>query len=126
MKSYTDIEQSKKLAEFLPNESADMFFWKRTIKKDDYAISVGHSKELQEGFTSKEIEYIPCWSLAALLWYLKTLKPLVYLPMLFANDEIWILQFVERGHGNVAEITSDNPIDACYEMILELYRRKLL
>ncbi len=26
MKSYTDIEQSKKLAEFLPIESADMFW----------------------------------------------------------------------------------------------------
>lgn len=27
MKSYTDIEQSKKLAEFLPIGSADMYYW---------------------------------------------------------------------------------------------------
>ena len=33
MKAYTDIEQSKKLAEILPTESADMkwYFWKSEI-----------------------------------------------------------------------------------------------
>jgi hypothetical protein len=34
MKSYTDIEQSKKLAEFLPIESADMYY-KYILPKSD-------------------------------------------------------------------------------------------
>ena len=55
MKSYTDLEQSKKLAEILPIESADMFWPNAPITvpciKDGNPMGVN----------------IPCWSLAALL-----------------------------------------------------------
>ena len=55
MKSYTDLEQSKKLAEILPLESADMWF----------------ANGLIVAKTSKEPNDIkgvfPCWSFAALL-----------------------------------------------------------
>ena len=67
MKSYTDLEQSKKLAEILPLESADMAYWKKSYRPNDYAIMAHHTKELQEGFEAKGMEYITCWSLAALL-----------------------------------------------------------
>ena len=128
IKSYTDINQSKKLAEILPLESADMHYWKRTWKENDYAISVGHSKELQEGFESKCIEYIPCWSLAALLdvlpenikfkdnkYYLRFMKDYVE----YANDVFSIT-------GRCLHTTGNNLVDACYEMIIKLNEQKLL
>ena len=58
MKSYTDIEQSKKLAEFMPIESADMS-WAGTGLGKPFARTIpskGHPEEI-----------CPCWSLAALL-----------------------------------------------------------
>lgn len=134
MKSYTDIEQSKKLAGILPPESADMHYWKRTWKENDYAISVGHSKELQEGFESKCIEYIPCWSLAALFGVLPTTignffeKNALRLRMDKGENDfnIWYENF---DCGDVAEgldVTENNPIDACFEMFIKLNKQKLL
>lgn len=63
MKSYTDIEQSKKLAEILPLESADMRY--HTISHcnpypcDEIVYTVDFDKASHND--------IPCWSLAALL-----------------------------------------------------------
>ena len=60
MKSYTDLEQSKKLVEILPLESADMFL----------ALN-GHipvmSKYIDDGLVTADNTAVPCWSLAALL-----------------------------------------------------------
>lgn len=66
MKSYTGIEQSRKLAEILPLESADMkwFFWKDEIVK---LPTFGYSKESAEFYKETEAVYLPCWSLTALL-----------------------------------------------------------
>ena len=58
IKSYTDIEQSKKLAEILPLESSDGY-WDFQI--DGYKLI---ADEL--GYYKNDSE-IPCWSLAALL-----------------------------------------------------------
>jgi hypothetical protein len=68
MKAYTDIEQSKKLAEILPLESADMkwYFWKSEIDAPKLP-SFGYSKNAAENYKSTEAVYLPCWSLAALL-----------------------------------------------------------
>ena len=66
MKSYTDIEQSKKLAEILPLESADMYYF--TIIRD-YPYSQGKIKtiaKIMDGSFSSDYD-TPCWSLAALL-----------------------------------------------------------
>lgn len=56
MKSYTDLKQSKKLAEILPVESADMFY--RDSNSDDVKLMWEH---VAPKVTT------PCWSLAALL-----------------------------------------------------------
>lgn len=136
IKSYTDLEQSKKLAEILPLESADMYYssvpvreWKdkedrskgtHIIFKDQiFALENLRSMEICEGDTY-------AWSLAALLEYLKDINSTVYIPMLYVHDNKWMLQFVERGHGNIAEVECNNPIDACYEMVLRLHEQKLL
>ena len=60
MKAYTDIEQSKKLAEILPIESADMFL---ALNGTQPVMS----KYIDDGFVTTDNTAIPCWSLAALL-----------------------------------------------------------
>ena len=109
IKSYTDLEQSKKLAEILPLESADMS-WKHYVPdfaSDGYGISLD------------TIEYntdIPCWSLAALLDVLPNASIL-----LKGFDKIYDLT---NSSGEIAK--ADNPVDACYEMILKLNELNLL
>ena len=102
MKSYTDIEQSKKLAEILPIESADMYY----INGDFGKISI-------EGWENNvhDEDDIPCWSLAALLSVLPNYQ------LQTQDDGIGILCSC-NGEFNI--ITADNPINACYEMIIKL------
>ena len=59
IKSYTDIEQSKKLAEILPIESADMYWWSSGKR---YYIEAMDDGDFNEGEG-----HIRAWSLAALL-----------------------------------------------------------
>ena len=64
IKSYTDLEQSKKLAEILPLESADMVLWGKDFKSVCADI---HAQEFMKGLEYKKMNYVPCWSLAALM-----------------------------------------------------------
>lgn len=64
IKSYTDLEQSKKLAEILPLESADMCYTSEDFVDEDTGdvvsiekVSFGHPSNTEIG----------CWSLATLL-----------------------------------------------------------
>ena len=68
IKSYSDLQQSKKLAEILPLESADMkwFFWKSEIDTPKVP-TFGYSKATAEFYKNTEAVYLPCWNLAALL-----------------------------------------------------------
>jgi hypothetical protein len=134
MKNYTDLEQSKKLAEILSLESADMHYNNISIKGINYADE--HRAELMEYNRAIKIlskytinplfKIIPCWSLAALLGVLSKIKPQVYTPILFPSEGKWILQFAEYGHGNVCEVTCDNPVDACVAMVEKLHELKML
>lgn len=111
MKAHTDLEQSKKLAEFLPLESADMWF----------ANGIYLMKTSEE---PKDIKGVfPCWSLAALLEILpEEIIENYYVPNLqkengkysiaYGNDELLCM--------------ANNPIDACYEMIIKLNELKML
>lgn len=58
MKAYTDIEQSKKLADILPIESADMRY---------LPFGNTHPWVWDEDPKLLEVGGTPCWSLAALL-----------------------------------------------------------
>jgi len=67
MKSYTDLEQSKKLSKFLQLESADMHYATWTILDGEFIVSQNQGstiEDLQEDYGN---QIIPCWSLAALL-----------------------------------------------------------
>ena len=113
IKSYTDIEQSHKLAEILPLESADMYYPNRTDVKYQGALPI----EFKYGnpLLSQEIA---AWSLAALLDILPKIHNLRPILDLEENS----IQY----SGIDLYITAGSPIDACYELILKLHKRKLL
>ena len=130
MKSYTDIEQSKRLAEFLPLESADMCY--KCIGEDPYDVILRPYSEWKEEYkgllVGKEVDVIPCWSLAALLNVIpKRINDYNVLRIDIGNDEfaIW---YDEIGYGvnnDLPDITSETAVDSCYEMILKLNEFKI-
>ena len=113
MKSYTDLEQSKKLVEFLPLESADMFWMKDS--KDFYeVVAIPYS----ESGADKD-DGLPCWSLTSLLSVFPKIqggKPII------ALDD----NYITYPHIRDLHTKADNLVDACYEMILKLHELNLL
>ena len=110
MKSYTDLEQSKKLAEILPIESADM----RYSPLGDNM----HPWVWTDTFIEKDA--IPCWSLAALLG-------VIPYPSLHKTFSGWRCDsYNKEGTSCILGVPADNPVDACYEMILKLHELNLL
>jgi hypothetical protein len=105
MKSYTDLEQSKKLAEILPTESADMFY-------RDNGIDV----KLMWEHIAPKVE-TPCWSLAALLDILPNGTNIVKEEADTENKRYMCTVGTKKG---IISTFGNNPIDACYEMILKL------
>ena len=124
MKAYTDLEQSKKLAEILPIESADMRYervcFDRPPEKCWYV-------KLNPPFKSDDI--IPCWSLAALLGVIpKHIKNYNVL-RIDIDENTFAIWYDEIGYGvnnDLPNITMESAVDACYEMILKLHELKLL
>lgn len=120
LKNYTDIDQSKKLAEILPIESADMFY-------NDGELRIGYAPLAKE-----RDDYFPCWSLAALLNVIPQ--------EIFCGDYVinitegrinkWVLTYdhcVNRNHSNYGlSSCADTLVDACYEMIAKLHKQNLL
>lgn len=134
MKTYTDIEQSKKLEEILQVKSADMS-WGGTGLGKPFARTIpckGYPEEI-----------CPCWSLAALL---------EVLPNEISTDEKFVNKYQidirkydggnnttwyqiaygnDRGlsgewHDMINTGEKDDVIDACVEMIYKLKEKDLL
>lgn len=110
IKAYTDIELSRKLAEILPLESADMYYSNHSL--ENYYSPIPHI-----GNYSAMHDQIPCWSVAALLEVIR-------------NNGRYELQMYEGGYyfeanGFMTE-SYFNSVDACYEMIIKLYELNLL
>lgn len=114
-KAFTSLEQSRKLAEILPTESADMYYHYTTSVVKDYYEDVPECIELINHFAFLP-EDIPCWSLAVLLGVLPNEDMLVKT----TDGEYYCLA------KDIMTKHYDNPIDACYEMILKLYELKML
>lgn len=118
MKSYTDLEQSRKLADILPLESADMYYINSSVGK----IHIGGWKDEMH-----DEDDIPCWSLAALLEVL--LNPKIYLAIGGKwHCECWkYVKDVKRDESSYIGCTkASNSVDACYEMIIQLNKLKML
>lgn len=120
MKAYTDLEQSKKLAEILPLESSDMSWTNHCYGRVRSSMTISAKsiyeyKKLLERFadsTSLDIFY-PAWSLSALLKMLKDYQ-------LFSNE---LIVYIDN---ESYKIDSDNPVDACVAMIEKLHEQNLL
>ena len=137
MKNYTDLELSKKLAEILPLESADMTY--RPIMDIDSMSNSGFLKIPDcypfNEFKDSNIKPLPCWSLTALL------SVLPY--HLIVNNQRYVFS-MHKGLNKDGETYTirynisntdiciystkyyNNPIDACVEMIVKLHELNLL
>lgn len=114
-KIFTSMEQSKKLAEILPAESADMCYIQDLLgggKYGEYKPYIG------DKIPSYGQGKLRCWSLLALLRVIPQ-------PDISRNSEgTWSIksrvssEFVQQVGGYI------NLVDACVDMILELHRFK--
>lgn len=116
MKSYTDLEQSKKLAEILPIESADMFYRNNGI---DVKLMWEHN--------AQNVKY-PCWSLAALLNLLPSVITRNKKRMFLTLEKAGAYNLYYKSPDRLGEfwVTKEDIIDAVVEMILTLPEQKLL
>ena len=115
MKSFTDLEQSEKLAEILPLKSADMLY---TPLGNNYPW-VWHEevKLLEKNAT-------PCWSVAALL-------DIMPLEVSFAKqtDGVGTYYYIASTDARYCDAHTQrhlNVVDTCVEMIVKLHELNLL
>lgn len=119
MRSHTNLEQSKNLANILPIESADMYYEYVLPKSDkiqhnpEIGNPVNALKWYNKGYTmhGKEPitldEYcVPCWSLAALLAQMPCVE-------MTSSDDGYYRVFLDSKFSN----WYNNPVDACMELL---------
>ena len=122
MKPYTDLNQSKKPAEILPLESADMYY-----DVDSYGVQTTPEVLMTSVVRKKDI---PCWSLSALI---------NILPDTITDEDGTIFglnikkNFIEYYNPSMGalyatyhSIIAEDLVDACYEMIIKLNGLNLL
>lgn len=137
MKAYTDIEQSKKLAEILPIESADMRYgYIAPYEFSDRMYDGGYDdipylKDfLKKNPNFSENEYdgeFPCWSLAALFSVLPEFIKFDGHTWKFLTDHCGTYYMnADTYDTNTFSTNNKNLVDDCYEMIIKLHEQKLL
>ena len=140
IKSYTDLEQSKKLAKILPIESADMTWcYNNSIKGVNYTnqsfANLRPVKEVIEVLDQtlsrwdKHWELIPCWSLSALFKVIPKHIKSVNVLRIDIDEKDFSIWYDEIGYGVntvLPDITMEEPVDACVGVILELHELNLL
>lgn len=130
IKSYSDLQQSKKLAEILPLESADMWYQYTGI-----SIKDGSKKPIYFPMVIRDCESdkdIPCWSLAVLLEQLPYElcdddSNSAYLEI-NKEDDVYQLVYTDP-YGDFQSIETDRYehfVDACVSMIEKLNELNLL
>lgn len=127
IKSYTDLEQSKKLAEILSLESADMYYsndntiYAKTITEYD----ITHAKVLYGSYDIRSFNVChdtPCWSISALL-------NLMICPNIeeYIKGKWDLTTFTDESLKTPIEVQDcESAVDACYNMVLKLHELKLL
>ena len=114
MKAFSDLDQSKKLAEILPLESADMY-WDYDVQKHEHYPMV-----MDDQFDDTCIR---AWSLAALLGVLPNCTDIVKEEADTENEKYMCTVGVKD---DIISTFGNTPIDACYEIIIKLHEQKLL
>lgn len=135
MKAYTDIEQSRTLAKILPHNTADQIYERFTITKaKDVPKETLYKHNGDIPFQCCSGIGIPCWSLAALLDVLPNNENIStnlskggYRILTLEYTNSWFIDYEDETDGlNNCVTSADNPVDACYEMILKLHELKML
>ena len=129
MKAFTDIEQSRKLTEILPVESADMMWEDWSLIDEGWKLSVGYYPEIEKDYGRK---CYPAWSLAALLEILPDAitdddGSKVYIDVRRYNSKHQIAYYTDLNWSDtIATDEYENLVDATVEMILKLKEKDLL
>ena len=129
IRAYTTIELSRKLAQILPLESANMFYFNEVPH-------LGYKKDDQDWLDETKNEYIPCWSLAALIDIMPKDKSIeCSISFGYYNGkgeyiEKWLCAFEKEGETTddyiIETFDGNNPVDACVAMIEKLHKLKML
>ena len=112
IKSHSDLDQSRKLAEILPLESADML-WEQHGAEPYVTIKPWTTRGKSIG-----CHCLSCWSLAALL----DIFPKIHGVKPILDLEENSIQYT----GIDLYVVADNPVDACVAMIIKLHEFNLL
>lgn len=124
MKNCTDLQQSKRLIEILPIESAD-----------NVIVSIGYNDGVKTVIMPKETldiiktpfsdirKITPCWSLVALLDVLQ--DNIKIEKTLFDQSNMFTYSILGDGY-EYRTYEHKNLINACYEMIVKLHEQNLL
>lgn len=135
-RAFTSLEQSKKLAEILPLESADMCY--KCFGEETYDLifcEVSYSewaKEYKELFDKAGLQLIPCWSLSALISIIpqELFDGEYIINITEGSDNKWILTYdhhENRNHSYYGLSTgADNLVDACTDIIIKLKERNII
>lgn len=130
MKSYTDLEQSRKLAEVLPLESADMYYEEVcNFPKAIVGSYILHNQNMEDKDYKKLSNPVlsPAWSLAALFNYLREID---FFPNIEADEYSVIMNisyYDEKEARPLApihniKVEADTFVDACVEMVIKLHK----
>jgi hypothetical protein len=134
IKAYTNLEQSKKLAEILPIESADQTWARIAIAGANLDVP----EEMQYRHNGDmPFQYysgigIPCWSLAALLDVIpqEIFDGEYIINITEGCDNKWIITYdhhENRNHSYYGLSTgADNLVDACTDIIIKLKERNII
>ena len=120
IKSYSDLQQSKKLAEILPLESADMYY--REVSYGIYDLTV----HLPNTAFFPYPKGIYAWSLSALISVLPILDNRSPVMSKTFDGEYRVVYHSTTYEKAILTSDYDNPVDACYEMIIKLNELKML
>jgi hypothetical protein len=104
---------------------ADMHYWETTDEKMIGKLSYSPNIEFDSNFyygakNGKIYHYMPCWTLSALL---------EVLPKSINNEALSIKTSAALwhiGYQNAYTVKADNPVDACYQLIVYLHELKML
>lgn len=137
----TDLEQSKKLAEILPIESADMWIAERykgqVMENGHYIVEEKPSyymsliKPSNTNYSQDIVNDIPCWSLASLLAQLDetvTTDDDDFNLHIFVENGGYYVQYDDNYEGKILVESGfqEYLMDAVYEVVLKLSELKLL